>query len=82
MRAFGRAILVLILLAGMFLVVLSIVLFTSIGEPDPFNGVFTAAGVICLVLGFGLIVASAVFLRLTRPVERDSSPQLPPSASR
>jgi hypothetical protein len=69
------------LLAGLFPVVLSIVLFTSTSEPDPFNGVFTAAGVICLVLGLGLIVPSAVFLRLTRPAEA-VSPQFPPSASR
>jgi hypothetical protein len=83
MRTFGQAILVLILLVGLFLIVVSIVLFIWASEPDSFNfnGLFTAAGVICLLLGLGLTVASAVFLRGTHPAERDSSTQLPPSAS-
>ena len=84
MRTVGRDILFLILLVGgLFLIAVSIVLFIWASEPDSFNfnGLFAAAGVICLLLGLGLTVASAVFLRRTHPAERDSSTQLPPSAS-
>jgi hypothetical protein len=84
-RTLGRAILFLILLVGLLLVVVSVVLFIWASEPDSFdfNGLFTEAGVICLPIGIGLVVASAFFLR--RPgaptAERDSSTQPPPSAS-
>jgi hypothetical protein len=77
MRTLGQATLFLILLVGLFLIVVSVVLFVWASEPDSFgfNGLFTGAGVICLLLGLGLVVASGVFLRrLGAPTpERDSA---------
>jgi len=64
MRTFGQAILFLIFLVGLFLIVVSVVRFVWASEPDSFgfNGWFTEAGVICLLIGLGLVVA-AIFLR-------------------
>jgi Mn2+/Fe2+ NRAMP family transporter len=86
MRTLGQAILFLILLVGLFLIVVSVVLLIWASQPDSFdfNGLFSEAGVICLPIGIGFVVASVVFLR--RPgassAERDPSRQSPPSASR
>jgi hypothetical protein len=69
MRTFGRIILgvvsVLMLLGGLGLIVVSAVLFSWAGEPDPmnFNGVWTEGGLVSLLLGLGFVVAGVVFLR-------------------
>jgi hypothetical protein len=81
MRIFGQAILFLVFLVGLFLIVASIVFFVWASEPDSFgfNGLFTEAGVICLPIGIGLVVAAVFLRRLT--VKRDSSTRPPPTAS-
>ena len=80
-EAFATVILVLILLAGLFLIVVGIVLLVTAG-PGPGNFDFTdleiEAGVICVLLGLGLAVPSAVTLRRLDAAAAEQDSATPP----